>query len=557
MQIQNFYKKIFDISEPYNFQYTVWEKVEKLIFPFLIKAPTGSGKTESILAPFLNQFIENKFKIASKLIYVLPVRVLVNSLTERVKRYLQRISSNIILKIQHGDLPNSPFFIGDIIITTLDQFFYGLTRSSKQAGRHIDLPAGSIASSLVVFDEAHMYRDEFTFSIMRAILEISYHSRVPFVFMTATLPKSLEESIFENIELSDKNKIVADLSVSGKIDTYIVDEPMIVEDGLNEKIIEKIKNKRALIVCNQVKRAQNVYDKLKEIFKNKELILLHSRFTKTDRKKHEEKALSVIPHSENGEIKFSENTGIVISTQVLEAGIDFSAEVLITEIAPSDSLIQRIGRCARYKGEIGEVLIFSLPDEEKKYLPYKKENVEKAYQELRNNGKINLKDYKQVCEFIDKTLDYKANDFEAKDTLVDLYECVLYADTEPSNIQVRKSKPATLLVVDFSLGIKEGKRQKEEDIIKNAVLKTDYRENCIDVDIKVVWKLFKEKKVRWMLDWKEEDGKRRLYLKNLLEKRQQVSDEDSRILPFKIYVLNKKEHYDELKGIKNDECAII
>jgi len=54
---------------------------------------------------------------------------------------------------------------------------------------------------------------------------------------------------------------------------------------------------------------------------------------------------------------------IVVSTQVLEAGIDFSAELLLTESAPADCLVQRAGRCARYEGEEGEMIIFPVDDE--------------------------------------------------------------------------------------------------------------------------------------------------------------------------------------------------
>ena len=54
-----------------------------------MKALTGSGKTEAVIAPFLSQFVDNKFPIASRMIYVLPMRVLVNSVAKRIKRYAQ------------------------------------------------------------------------------------------------------------------------------------------------------------------------------------------------------------------------------------------------------------------------------------------------------------------------------------------------------------------------------------------------------------------------------------------------------------------------------------
>lgn len=52
--------------------------MKDLNFPILIKAPAGSGKTEAVLAPFLHQFIDNKFQIAPRMVYVLPMSVLKN-----------------------------------------------------------------------------------------------------------------------------------------------------------------------------------------------------------------------------------------------------------------------------------------------------------------------------------------------------------------------------------------------------------------------------------------------------------------------------------------------
>ncbi|MEO0190259.1 MAG: DEAD/DEAH box helicase, partial [candidate division WOR-3 bacterium] len=190
MDFEIFYKDFLSISKPYSHQEQVWkifENWKKLNFPLLVKAPTGSGKTEAIIAPFLNQFLENNFFITPRLIYVLPMRVLADSIAKRIDGYAKKVSPYISVQIQHGDIPNSPFFIDDIIVTTLDQFLYGFARASLQVGKHIDVPAGAIASSLVVFDEAHMYRDEFTFAIMRALMEILHKSNIPFIVMTATM----------------------------------------------------------------------------------------------------------------------------------------------------------------------------------------------------------------------------------------------------------------------------------------------------------------------------------------------------------------------------------
>jgi CRISPR-associated endonuclease/helicase Cas3 len=529
--------------EPYPYQKEVEKEIFNNNFPLLIKSPTGSGKTEAVIFPFLSQFLQNKFFIAPRLIYVLPVRALVNQVMERIKSYAQKISPFISVKVQHGDLPEEPFFIGDIIVTTLDQFVYGFARVSQQVGHHIDMPAGAIASSLVVFDEAHMYRDEFTFSIMRAIMEILYESRIPFVVMTATMPENLEKSLFENIK--DYAKIIGEDVVSSKLQITICDEPLYANNEVNidDGLLEKIKKKKTLIVLNQVKRAQKIYEEIKERLRLNEnqIILLHSRFTRKDRREHEKKALSLIPHKENGEIKIPEGVGIVVSTQVLEAGIDFSAELLLTEIAPADCLVQRAGRCARYEGEEGEMIVFQIEDK-REYNPYEEKHLKATIEWLKKKPEFNIKNFGEVSSFVN-ILDYQTNDFEARDTLVDLYECVLYADTKPQNIQVRDSKPVTLVIVDSSIG--EGKKKEDIKRIRSSIRKTamNLRENSIDIDIGVAWQLFKDGILKYRFQY---DG----------ESKNWDVEGIKEIQPFNIYIIEKND-YDENIGVKNDVSYFI
>lgn len=558
--IRDFYQKIFKINEPYDFQKLVWEKVFSNSFPLLLSAPTGSGKTEAVVAPFLFQFINYNFCIAPRLIYVLPMRVLANSIANRIEVYARRVSTNISVKVQHGDIPNAPFFISDIVVTTLDQFLYGFARASVQLGRHIDVPAGSIASSLVVFDEAHMYRDEFTFSIMRALMEILYKSNIPFILMTATMPESLKNSLFESMTLDENRYIKFFSEVNSSVRITLFDKPLYENNEINitDDILRKISHKKTLIVVNQVKRAQKIYDEIKSrlSLSDENIVLLHSRFTRADRENHENKALSLIPHKIEGKIVRPEKLGVVIATQVLEAGIDFSAELLLTELAPADSLVQRAGRCARYEGEKGEMIIFPLEDKENKHLPYKKEHLDETIKWLQDNPDFNIRDFSQVCSFVDETLDYQANDYEARDTLIDLYECVLYADTEPSNIQLRKSKPAKLVVLD----IPEGSSERAKSDILKIIKSTDISAQTITVDTSILWALFKNRdiNIQWEVQWRYDEKEKEVMadVVNILKNREQREEEDPRIGPFRTYILNGK-NYKRDKGIEPDICEII
>ncbi|ROL57231.1 CRISPR-associated helicase Cas3' [Bacteroidetes/Chlorobi group bacterium Naka2016] len=558
------FKNIFGFN-PHDFQTKVFKTVTEGNFPILIKAPTGSGKTEAVLAPFLSQFMDNDFRIAPRMIYVLPMRVLVNSIAKRIENYAKKISPNIIVEIQHGDLPNAPFFMADIVITTLDQFVYAFARASRQVGYHIDVPAGAIASSLVVFDEAHMYRDGFTFSVMRALMEILYKSKIPFVVMTATMPESLEGSLFEYMELSAEQKIKGANVVNSNLKITLHHEPLYSNNEVNisNELLEEIRNKKTLIVLNQVKRAQRVYEEIKNRLdlNEKEIVLLHSRFTRADRTKYEGTALSLIPHKKDEKLITRDGTGIVVSTQVLEAGIDFSAELLLTEIAPADALVQRAGRCARYEGERGEMIIFPI-EEDRGHLPYENQHLVKALEWLQNNNNFNIKNFDEVCSFVNNTLDYRANDFEAADTLIDLYECVLYADVEPENIQVRKDKSAKVIVVEPKIGKRrnESKEIQLENRIKEILENGKIGDYTFEADIKVLWRLFKEGRIRYELQWiSDSQRKNRGSIFEIIDLRKsdrEATEEDTRISPFKTYILESSNYSSEI-GVKRDEAEFI
>jgi CRISPR-associated endonuclease/helicase Cas3 len=102
-----------------------------------------------------------------------------------------------------------------------------------------------------------------------------------------------------------------------------------------------------LVIVNRVNRAQAVYEEVCKLngIVTDQVALIHSRFRPKDRKQHE-KLIS----------KEAKGNRIVIATQAVEAGVDISARLLITELAPWSSLVQRFGRCNR-KGEWNETKI--------------------------------------------------------------------------------------------------------------------------------------------------------------------------------------------------------
>ena len=111
--------------------------------------------------------------------------------------------------------------------------------------------------------------------------------------------------------------------------------------------------KKIMVVCNTVERAQAIYKQIIGSFQKKgfKVFLLHSRFFNEHRKSIEKNMRQSFVDAEQ--------KVCLVTTQVCEVGLDISCDLLLTELAPADSLIQRMGRCAR-KGRQGEVWVFDV-----------------------------------------------------------------------------------------------------------------------------------------------------------------------------------------------------
>lgn len=131
-------------------------------------------------------------------------------------------------------------------------------------------------------------------------------------------------------------------------------------DALVPAILEhKAAEGLTLVIVNTVDRAVGVFRKLKEGAPDIEVFLIHSRFRPMERERWGE-----FLGRKDGRPR------VIVSTQVVEAGVDLSARVLFTETAPWAALVQRFGRCARYPGETGAVYWMDLAGNDRAAAPY-------------------------------------------------------------------------------------------------------------------------------------------------------------------------------------------
>src|SRR6266545_3143492 len=349
----------------------------------ILQAPTGCGKTFAALWPFLERWNRNiPESFPRQCIYAVPMRVLANQFTASAKQLIQdelRLAYEPNVVIQTGARPEDPRFAGDLIFTTIDQLLSSfLTIPYSLSNRQANRNAGAIIGSYLVFDEFHLFPvDENGDGALASTLHMLklLKSITPFVLMTATFSKTMIERLCtelnaEAVTLSQE-EIDAIPSQHGKQRHYRYTAQALTAGVIADDFAEQ-RRERVIAICNTVDRAQALVVALQTDARlaGVQIELLHSRFYASDRATKE----ALIQH-EFGEKTTQRTWGpaILVATQVVEVGLNITCEALHTEIAPASAIIQRAGRCARFAGESGLVLVYDVPqrdDRQWNFAPY-------------------------------------------------------------------------------------------------------------------------------------------------------------------------------------------
>lgn len=376
----------------------------------VVELPTGYGKSAISYTAFfsLAYELENFWRV----IHVLPLRSIIEDL---YRRLLSKKENNPLRNLegleklvgrQSMNVSESPFLNRLLVFTTYDTFALNMcnlpTAEIEKILKGIDsyeniynnfghpsISKGSIFDALNVLDEPHMIVDEeneggkFLTTLIYALKRFE----VPTVIMSATITDSLKDSIRQLNNSKEGFKFMI-YGENGFIDKDFENihlnrkiETKILQSDLNE-IVKEIKEKskkynKNLVILNTVERAKQIYNSLRNEFSN--VYLLHGKIMRKDR-------------SDTLNRLEKDNKWILISTQVVEAGVDLSAETLVSDLAPPISLIQRAGRLLRSDNDPaeGEILFFyDSSQSDKKYHVYSFELVKKTYEklkEIKNKG---------------------------------------------------------------------------------------------------------------------------------------------------------------------------
>ena len=380
----------------------------------VLQAPTGAGKTFAALAPFaLGVWGQGNGAPATKLIYSLPLRVLAGSLRDQYRTLFKKAvgaahCADLHFTTQYGgaaedeflDLRSGPDSVAErgVVFATIDQTLSGfLGVPLSLPNRLANVLYGSVLSGALVFDEVHLLEAD---KSLTTALHLLKQSPWPVLIMTATMSTTLRRDLCALLDAEDIVVGDDDLPhIRSQRDT--VKHVSVSEMPLNGQALVDRLGDRTLVLCNTVDRAQKVYDDLRTALASDsdapEVMLLHSRFLPNDRTEKESRLQGWFGKSSAGRY-------VLVSTQVVEAGLDISCDTLHTEASPADSFLQRIGRSARFEGE-DEARVYVYPaDAEGKtgrlYLPYPDGPVEATLAALRPERALRYEDLQGLIDDI-------------------------------------------------------------------------------------------------------------------------------------------------------------
>ena len=311
------------------------------------------------------------------------------------------------------------FYAKPVTISTVDHLLMSLYHGYKYADRAFF----NVASSLVVFDEVHYYEGRTMEAIaesMRCLTQL----KIPHLVMTATIPTTVRQR-FDELNSNQPYPFQrAPAIISGTAEpkapfeiTRLHETPLDEENAISPELldlVEQNQDKRQIIFVNQVNRAKQVYRALEEQAICDNLICYHSSFIGKDRVKKEEIIRSLFKNSSDrkndernvlGEYGFNNSDAcVLVSTQVSELSLDISADVMYSEIAPIDSIVQRGGRLNR-KGEtpVDEQTgyayrLYLMPayEDERACLPYEPDILQKSWETIGE-----LYTFQDACVWVD------------------------------------------------------------------------------------------------------------------------------------------------------------
>ena len=365
----------------------------------IVVACTGAGKTDFLFR-----------RCEGRVFYTLPFQASINAMFHRVSADLASDNPNLDIRLLHsaysiaikGKALEEKIIQGhigsSIKILTPHQIAGIIFGTNGYEATLIDIKGCD-----VILDEIHTYTD-ITRAIVLKIVHVLKNLGCRVHIGTATMPTFLynqilellgKENVFE-VQLTDEELDQFDRHIVHKIDSW---ESAI---ALIKRTIDE--EKKVLLVCNRVQSAQQVFDTITQLHPNTPAVLLHSRFKRGAREQKEKQLIGKDKNGKaTGEFNTSNKACIVVSTQVVEVSLDISFDLMVTESAPLDALIQRFGRINRIRNEETKdirkpVFVITPPETIDEAKPYNLEILRESYKQLPVGEVLHERDIQQKID---------------------------------------------------------------------------------------------------------------------------------------------------------------
>lgn len=329
-------------------------------------AQTGMGKTEAGLL-----WIGN-----TKGFFILPIRTAINAIYNRVEEYILDNKENVDYKLGLLHSSSLEYLLSHneekednidkkenheiikyanvtkqlslpINISTIDQLFDFVYKYPAY-----ELKLTTLAYSKLVIDEIQMYGPDLLAYLVYG-LERIVEQGGKVAILTATLPPFVKDLLCKNINFKMSEK---GFTNDSKRHNLKVMNERINPNHICDKFVENEKlniSNKILVVCNSITQAQSLYKEIKDKIGNENLHMLHAKFIKCERLEKESEIIEFgKTYKDDKSKEIDKQSGIWISTSIVEASLDIDFDYLFTELQDLNSLFQRLGRCNR-KGKKG------------------------------------------------------------------------------------------------------------------------------------------------------------------------------------------------------------
>jgi len=338
---------------------------------YSLNLPTGLGKTliAFSFAMKLRECVQRSTKGSSipRIIYSLPFLSIIEQNIGVIETLLETSGikpySDILLKHHHLsemfyrkeedeeiESESAKILIegwnSEIIVTTFVQLFHAVISNRNNSLRKFHRLSGAI----IILDEIQAIPIKYWLLLSKMFQVLTESLKAYIIFVTATEPLIIEKK--------DMVNLVEGKKYFQKMDRVVLN-PMLQEEMRLESLLDFIKireDKRYLFIFNTINSAKQFYSLIGEAYEDTTFLSTHVV---------PEERLQRITDIKKGKYK------IVVTTQLVEAGVDIDFDVVIRDIAPLDSINQASGRCNRNGKGDGTVYIVSLKDEKgRKYSSY-------------------------------------------------------------------------------------------------------------------------------------------------------------------------------------------